>query len=182
MRQLHPVQFISSLSAVTRYFTGYFIVLIPGACLVVPLVSGDITMEAIGTVTEVVGKKIYGFGHSFLGYGPIDLPMATGQVHAVVSSVFRSFKFGSALETIGALTTDEATGVIGRIGAKAKMIPLTIKVERYNDFEERVYNCRIANNRLLTPLVLGPTVAGAALMLGNLPPEHTIEYKVTVTF
>jgi len=66
--------------------------LVPGACLVIPLVSGDITMSTFGTVTEVRGDKVYGFGHSYLGYGPVDLPMATGKVHTVVSSVYRSFK------------------------------------------------------------------------------------------
>jgi len=154
--------------------------LAPGACLVVPLVTGDITAEAIGTVTEVQGDKVYGFGHSFLGYGPIDLPMATGKVHTVVSNVYRSFKLASALEIVGALTTDESTAVFGRIGAKAKMIPLTITVDRYNDPEKRVYNCQVANNRLLTPLVLRYAVAGAVLMLGNLPPEHMIKYKVAI--
>jgi hypothetical protein len=154
--------------------------LAPGACLAVPLVTGDIEMEAIGTVTEVVGDKVYGFGHGFLGYGPIDLPMATGQVHTVVSSVIRSFKFGSALKIVGALTIDESAAVFGRVGAKAKMIPLTIKVDRYNDTEKRVYNCRLANNRMLTPMVLRSAVAGAALYLGDLPPDHMIEYKVTI--
>jgi len=154
--------------------------LAPGACLAVPLVTGDIEMEVIGTVTEVVGDKVYGFGHSFLGYGPIDLPMATGQIHTVVSSVIRSFKFGSALKIVGALTADESTAVFGRIGAKARMIPVTIKVDRYNDIEKRLYNCRLANNRLLTPFVLRAVVAGAALYLGDLPPDHMIEYKVTI--
>lgn len=152
----------------------------PGACLTVPLVTGDISIEVLGTVTEVVDDKIYGFGHSFLGYGQIDLPMATGQIHAVFSNVFRSFKLGSALEVVGALTTDESAAIVGRIGTKAKMIPLKIKVSRYNDAEKRIYNCQLANNQLLTPLVLGPAVAGAALMMGNLPPEHTIEYKVSI--
>ena len=154
--------------------------LVPGACLVVPLVTGDIEMEVIGTVTEVVGDKVYGFGHSFLGYGAIDLPMATGQVHTVVSRVLRSFKFASAIEIVGALTTDESAAVCGRIGARAKMIPLTIRVDRYNDPERRVYNCRVANNRLLTPRVLRSAVAGAALYLGDLPPNHMIEYKVSI--
>ncbi|MHC4571916.1 MAG: SpoIVB peptidase S55 domain-containing protein [Planctomycetota bacterium] len=154
--------------------------LVPGASLVVPVVTGDIAMEAIGTVTEVKGDKVYGFGHSFLGYGPIDLPMATGQVHTVVSSVARSFKFGSAHEIIGALTTDESAAVFGQIGLKAKMIPLTITVDRYNDTEKRVYNCQLANNQLLTPMVLRTAVAGAALYLGDLPPEHMIEYKVNI--
>ncbi|MFA5251700.1 MAG: SpoIVB peptidase S55 domain-containing protein [Phycisphaerae bacterium] len=154
--------------------------LAPGACLVVPLVSGDITMAAFGTVTEVTGDKVYGFGHSFLGSGEIDLPMATGQVHTIASNVMRSFKFATPIEIVGALTTDESATVCGRIGAKAKTIPLVITVDRYNDAQKRVYNCRIANNQLLTPLVLRSAVAGAVLMLGSLPPDHTVEYKVVI--
>jgi hypothetical protein len=154
--------------------------LVPGACLAVPLITGDITADVVGTVTEAVGDKVYGFGHSFLGYGAIDLPMATGHVHTVVSSMFRSFKFASADEIVGALTTDESTAIYGQIGAKAKMIPLAIRVDRYNDAETRAYDCRLANNRLWTPLVLRFALAGAVLMLGNLPPDHMIEYEMTV--
>jgi len=159
---------------------GEKIQLVPGACLAVPLVSGDITMSTYGTVTDVVGDKVYGFGHWLLGYGQIDLPMATGKVHTVVSNVVSSFKLASVVETVGAFTTDEAAGVIGQIGARAKTIPLTIRMDRYNDTEKRVYNCRLANNRLLTPLYLSAVVSGAALYLGDLPTDHTIEYKVVI--
>ena len=151
--------------------------LAPGACLAVPLVTGDIKIEVIGTVTEVLGDKVYGFGHGLLGYGQIDLPIATARVHAVVSNLYRSFKLASSVKIVGALTVDESTGVLGQLGRKAKMIPLTIRVTRYNDTEPRVYNCQIANNRLLTPLVLRSVVAGAALLRGNLPPENTVAYK-----
>ncbi len=154
--------------------------LVPGACLFIPLVSGDITMSTFGTVTEVRGDKVYGFGHSYLGYGPVDLPMATGKVHTVVSSIYRSSKLASMVETVGALTTDESMAVFGRIGAKAKTIPLTIRIDRYNDIEKRVYNCRVANNRLLTPLLLQSAVAGAAFQLGDFPPDHMVEYKVAI--
>jgi hypothetical protein len=151
--------------------------LAPGACLAVPLVTGDIKIEAIGAVTEVFGDKVYGFGHGLLGYGQIDLPIATAQVHAVVSNLYRSFRLASSVEIVGALTMDESAGVLGRLDRKARMIPLTIRVARYNDAEKRVYNCQIASNRLLTPLVLRSVVAGAALLRGNLPPENTIAYK-----
>ncbi len=154
--------------------------LVPGACLFVPLVSGDITLSTYGTVTEVRGDKVYGFGHSYLGYGPVDLPMATGKVHTVVSSVYRSSKLASMVEIVGALTTDESMAVFGRIGAKAKTIPLTIRIDRYNDTEKRVYNCQVANNRLLTPLLLQSAVAGAAFQLGDFPPDHMVEYKVAI--
>jgi hypothetical protein len=152
----------------------------PGAALAVPLVSGDMVMFVLGTATLVLGDAVYGFGHGFLSYGPVDLPMATGQVHTVVSSMYRSFKLGSVLEIVGALTVNESAGVVGRIGAQARMIPLTIKVDRYNDAQIRVYNCRVVSNQLLTPVVLRSAVDGAAFYLGDFPPEHMIEYKVAV--
>jgi hypothetical protein len=156
--------------------------LVPGACLTVPLVTGDITFDAIGTVTEVRGDEVYGFGHEFLGYGAVDLPMATGQVHTVMSSMIRSFKVATAGNIVGALRMDESAAVRGKLGAEARMIPLTISISRYNDPDKsgRRYNCRVANNRLLTPLLLRATVSGAALMRGELPPDYSLQYKGTV--
>ncbi len=150
----------------------------PGACLSIPLVSGDISMDVIGTVTEVRGDEVYGFGHSFLGYGAVNLPMATGQVHAIVSNVVRSFKFASSGRVVGALNLDESAAVRGRIGASAKMIGLKINVERYNDPKKRSYECRIVNDRILTPQLLRSALAGAVLMAGSLPPDNTLEYRV----
>ena len=154
--------------------------LVPGSYIAVPFVSGDISMSTSGTVTEVIGDKVYAFGHFLLGYGQIDLPLARAKVHTVVSSIASSFKLASVTETVGALTTDEGAGVIGQLGLQAKMIPLTIRVDRYNDTEKRQYNCRLANNRMLSPFYLRMAVAGAASQLGDLPPEHMIEYKVDI--
>jgi hypothetical protein len=60
------------------------------------------------------------------------------------------------------------------------MIPLTVKVDRYNDPQTRVYNCRFVSNRLLSPWVLRRTLPGALLTLGSLPPDHMIKYEVTI--
>jgi hypothetical protein len=153
--------------------------LTPGGCLVVPLMTGDVTLEAIGTVTEVRGNDVYGFGHSFLGYGGVDMPMATGQVYTVVSSLQRSFKVGTSTKIVGALTTDEATAVRGKVGAQARMVPLKVKVTRYNDpnLAGRVYNCQIVDNRTLTPLVLRVGVSALVQLRGALPPDNTLYYR-----
>ena len=151
-----------------------------GSCLAVPLVTGDIEMTAMGTVTEVVGDKIYGFGHSFLGYGPIDVPMATGKIHTIVSNLASSFKYGRSIKVIGAIRADESTAIYGLVGETARMIPMTIRVKRFNDAQNRVYNCSIANNQQLTPTLLGPAVASAALMAGDLPPDNVIHYKMKI--
>lgn len=149
----------------------------PGSCLALPLITGDIEAAVVGTVTDVVGDEVYGFGHSFLGYGSVDLPMATGKVHTVVSNVARSFKFASALEIVGTLRFDEATVVRGKIGQKPRMIPLDITVRRYNDPQPRLYNCQIADNQLLTPVLVRIALIRAAYQYGDLPPEHSITYK-----
>jgi hypothetical protein len=154
--------------------------LAPGAALAVPMVSGDISMSTSGTVTEVIGDKVYAFGHFLLGYGKVDLPMATAKIHTVVSNVASSFKLTSVLETVGAVTTDEAAGIVGQLGLQANTIALTIRVDRYNDTEKRIYNCWLVNNRLLTPFYLRMVIAGAAFQLGDLPAEHMIEYKVNI--
>jgi hypothetical protein len=151
-----------------------------GACLAVPLVDGDMTIDVIGTVTDVRGDEVYGFGHSFLGYGAVDLPMATGQVHTVMSSMMRSFKVAAASRIVGALRIDESTAVRGKLGAEASMIPLKIIINRYNDREPRRFNCRVADNRLLTPLLLRYSIANLVYLRGNLPPDNTIRYKGTI--
>jgi len=153
--------------------------LVPGACLVVPLVSGDMTMAVYGTVTEVRDGTVYGFGHPFMGYGDIDLPMATGKVHTVVTSMVRSIKLARVVKTVGAFTSDEGGGILGKIGAVAQTFPLTVRLDRYND-TERIYNCRVASNRMLTPSLIRSVISGAALYLGDLPPDHTVNYKTLI--
>ena len=148
--------------------------------MTIPLVSGDIKIEVLGTVTEVRGDRIYAFGHSFLGYGPVNLPMAGGKVYTVVSSVMRSFKLGASSDIIGAITADESSAVSGRIGAKPKLLPLTIHVERYNDPTRRTYNCQVVYDETLTAQFVRAAIAGAALQLGPLPPDHTIEYEAAI--
>jgi len=154
--------------------------LTPGGTITVPLVTGDIRMNVLGTVTEVRDDRVYAFGHSFLGYGSVDLPIAGGKVYTVVSSLMRSFKLGTSGEILGALTTDEYSAISGKIGAEPTMIPLSIRIERYNDPSTRMYDCQVAYNDVLTSQLVRSAIAGAALQAGDLPPDHTIEYEATV--
>ena len=151
----------------------------PGGIISVPLVYGDIELAAIGTITEVVGDKVYGFGHSFLGQGDIDVPMATGYVHTVVANIVRSFKLGQTIDIKGALYADQSAAIVGTIGRKAKTIPMKITVERFND-KPRQYNCQIVSHRYFTPLLTAVSIQGTAKMLGDLPIDHSIYYKTNI--
>ncbi len=152
----------------------------PGSVIAVPLLSGDMSMAATGTVTEVIGKKVYAFGHSFFGTGPVEMPIATGTVHVVVPGILNAFKFSTTGPIVGTLRFDEISGIMGVVGPKPKMIPLTITVDRYNDPERKIYNCQLAIDHLRSPLVLQLAIIAAASMHGALPPEHTVKYDASV--
>ena len=152
----------------------------PGGILSLPLVSGDISISGVGTITEVIGDTVYGFGHDFLGYGSLEVPMATGYIHTVIASNEMSFKLGSAGPISGTLVFDESTGVVGKIGQKPKLIPLCIKVNRFNDIQERTYNCELLYNEIYSPSMVQSVISGAGLMKGTLPNEHSVSYKLKV--
>lgn len=150
-----------------------------GGVLSVVLCGGDISLAATGTVTDIYGEQIYGFGHAFQGQGPTNLPIASGVVHAVVPSRNSSFKFSSPGPVLGTLEFDESFGVRGTVGMEPKTIPLTIRVNRENTLP-RTYDCFLAVDRTYTPLVLQVALNGAALLTGALPEEHTVRYEATV--
>ncbi len=152
----------------------------PGSVISIPMVDGDIKMAAIGTITDVVGDKVYAFGHSFDASGKTELPMAAGLIHMVVANQITSFKFGQSRQVVGAITTDAATGIYGKIGQTAPMIPLNIVVKRSDNPDIAVYNCQLAVHDMYTPYLLQGAIAGAILMQGNLPQEHTIKYGCNI--
>jgi hypothetical protein len=154
--------------------------LVPGGAMAVPLVTGDITMSAIGTVTDVVDGKFYAFGHSLLGYGKLQLPVGPAYIHTVVASIQRSFKLGDATEVTGTLTRDEQTAVYGILGVTPPMVDMRITVERYNDTEKRLYNCRLAKDDYLTPQLVNSVISGASQAKGELPPENSISYQIRI--
>ena len=52
-------------------------------------------MGATGTVTEVVGNKVYAFGHPFFNLGPIAFPMTQAYIHALLPSMTSSMKIAT---------------------------------------------------------------------------------------
>jgi len=152
----------------------------PGGVISIPLLSGDLSMTALGTVTEVIDDKVYGFGHNFLGYGKVNFPMAAGKVHTVVASRQMSFKLGQAGPINGTLTFDQSTGILGKVGQKPNLIDMKITVNRFNDTQKRVYDCKMACNRLYTPSLIQAAISGAGSLMGPLPSDHTIAYRIKV--
>src|SRR5690606_37766781 len=47
----------------------------PGGAMAVGLITGDVSMTAVGTVTAVVDNRVYGFGHPFFSIGNCEFPL-----------------------------------------------------------------------------------------------------------
>jgi hypothetical protein len=125
--------------------------LAPGGSVSAVLVDGDLRLAATGTVTDVAGDSVLAFGHAFLGVGPIRVPMATSEVVTVLSSVMSSFKVANLGPVVGAFEEDRVSGIRGRLGAEAPMIPLTLTVRAP---EPRQLRMRLASMPQITPVLI----------------------------
>lgn len=153
----------------------------PGSALAVPLLSGDVDMTAIGTVTETIGDRVFGFGHPFNNEGFIELPMGSGTIHGVIANLQTSFKLGSLTQTRGELTTDESVGVAGEVGQAAPTVPIEFHVS-YADGTSRVYHFQSAQHPKFTPMIAGTALAAAITGPSELPQYNTLNYRLTLDF
>ncbi|HUS08546.1 MAG TPA: SpoIVB peptidase S55 domain-containing protein [Bryobacteraceae bacterium] len=123
----------------------------PGSMISVQLVSGDMSIGADGTVTLLDGNRLYAFGHRFLAVGPTELPFARANVLALLPNVSSSFKISSSGEWIGAITSDNNAAILGEIGKRPRMVPLSVTVNGAGG--KSTYRMDLVNDRLLSPLL-----------------------------
>ena len=89
----------------------------PGETISVLLVWGDVEMTSAGTVTATSKDgRFLAFGHSFLGRGAVNFPVARAQVHETVVSRAFPHKIASPVSLAGTATQDRTAGVGGRMG------------------------------------------------------------------
>ncbi|MCL2700834.1 MAG: hypothetical protein FWE88_03975 [Phycisphaerae bacterium] len=154
----------------------------PGSGIAIPLVHGDASISAVGTVTDVIDGKVLAFGHSFFSDGDVRFPMGPAYIHSVVAGVFSSFKLGSLAHISGALTRDENVGVAGDLGENVEMIPMTVEVVWKDLGETQQYNYDMVGHRMFTPRLVGMLVEASITGWKNLPESHTLRYTAAIDF
>jgi hypothetical protein len=105
----------------------------PGDAVSGVLVSGDMSVTGMCTVSYNDGKRVLACGHSFFNLGPVNMPMAKSEVLMTLASQFQPNKFGNATEIVGALHQDRHSAIMGELGATAPMVPVTVKVRSFDD-------------------------------------------------
>jgi len=132
----------------------------PGDMISVDLLSGDLTIGAEGTVTEVQGKRIYAFGHRFMSVGETELPFARAEVLALLPNLSASFKISTAREWMGTITQDRSTSIYGELGRKAETVPVSLTVKDGHRAPIG-YHMQLVNDHVLSPFILQMAVYSA---------------------
>lgn len=105
----------------------------PGDPVAGVLVSGDMSISGLGTVTYNDGQHVLAFGHPFFNLGPVDMPMSKGEVLMTLASQFQPNKFANATDIVGALQQDRHSGIMGVLGRESAMIPVTVNVRSFSE-------------------------------------------------
>ncbi|MGA3066476.1 MAG: hypothetical protein ABSF29_06470 [Tepidisphaeraceae bacterium] len=154
----------------------------PGSVLAVPLLTGDMELTAIGTCTEKIGDRIFGFGHPFMSEGRITLPMGSGSIATVVANLETSFKLGFLSHPSGTLSTDQTVGVSGSIGALPPMVPIEIRVVYEDGSIDQTYHFKAAVDPKVTPQMAAAAVSIAVTGDRDLPQYQTVDYDLNLDY
>lgn len=146
----------------------------PGSTVVVPLVRGDFSIAAAGTVTYRDGNRVYAFGHPFLSVGVSDFPMNEGAVVTVMSSAATSFKLSIPGDMVGAIKGDRSSGIFGELGSTPRMIPFEINL-RTSLGAQQTYRFEMVSDRFLTPILMQMTTLSAISSTERLIGDSTLQ-------
>jgi len=131
----------------------------PGAMIGVQLVSGDIQFTAFGTVSWVKDGSFLAFGHPLAGLGTVEMPVVGARVVTTVPSLFNSFKLSSATGPLGVVNEDRPTGVFGRFGPSARMLPVSVSFKSPG-LEEKRFHFEVLRYKSLTPALVAGALSG----------------------
>jgi len=124
----------------------------PGDMVGIDLVEGDLSISSGCTVTTVVADRILACGHPLFGFGSVQMPLSRAHVVMTLSSAQASTKIMSTGGTIGTLTQDRQTAVMGQLGPGPAMIPLEVTLD--TPAEQKKYHFKVVENPQLTPTLV----------------------------
>ena len=160
---------------------GWRTALKPGEAISLVLVSGDMGMSVLCTVTYNDGRNVLGCGHPFLSLGPVSMPIAKSEVLLTLASAFQPGKLSNATEVAGALRQDRHNAIMGVLGEQAEMIPCRLKVRTMagdgKPNRERDLRFQVFVQQKWTPFLMMVTLFNAVSQLNEMTEE--MSYRIS---
>ena len=171
----------SSTTYTAKPVPGWQNALRPGDPVAGVLVSGDMSITGLGTVTYNDGRHVLAFGHSFFNLGPVDMPMSKADVLMTLASQFQPNKFANATGIVGALCQDRHSGIMGVLGRESDMIPVSVEVRSLTDKNvlrsEKNFRFNVFSQEKWTPYLMMVTLFNSLSQLNEFKDEAT--YRLT---
>jgi len=152
----------------------------PGSPVGVNIITGDLNLTAIGTVTYVKDDTILIFGHPLFFSGASDIPLSYAYIHTVVPSLYHSFKIGSPTKIAGRIYQDELFGLAGKLNQFSKMIPLNLEINYAGNYKN--YNFNIIKSYTLLPQFIGLCIMRGIESIAGLLQKNTLNFKFEIFF
>lgn len=156
----------------------------PGQTVTGVLVSGDMSVTGLGTVSYNDGRRVLAFGHPFFGLGPVEMPMSRGEILMVLGSAFQPNKIGNATEIVGALKQDRHSGIMGVLGDQAPMIPVSMKIRNLSDSKtvvnQKDFRFNIFIQQKWTPFLMMLTLFNSIQQVNEFADEATYRFSGSI--
>jgi hypothetical protein len=154
--------------------------LVPGAAFSMMLVAGDVSVGATGTVSYRRGDRILGFGHPFLGIGPIEAPLCSAYVYDVYPLLSGSYKISSPGPIVGASVQDRNFSISGVLGKQPRTIPVTVNVRDITTGRRKLFRMQICAHPNLYAQMVSVSATSAVSEIRNIPGATLARVRTTI--
>jgi hypothetical protein len=155
---------------------------VPGGPVAIWMVSGDVNVAAIGTVTQIIGNRMSVFSHPFMMMGDTRMPAAHAFIHTVIARSSSSMKLGTMTYPEGALIRDEQATVVIDKSLKPGHMPMSISITGLGE-KARSFNYKVARNRFITARMVDGLVRVSLTKYYQNQADltYTLDYEFKVT-
>ncbi len=151
-----------------------------GSSVAASLVTGDLKLGAVGTVTYVDGDRMVAFGHPFMSHGSSGYFMHNSYIFTVIPSRNIPFKLGSVGAEIGMVDQDRGAGISGFSGRVPPYTALHASVTDTDLQNERDLNVRMIRDEALLPTLSATSVYNAISRVMDRRGEGSVEIAYTL--
>lgn len=140
----------------------------PGSAVGVALMTGDLTLGAIGTVTWTDEQgRVLAFGHPFLQRGDADFFLTKAWILTSLPNIQTSYKVGTVGESVGTVTQDRSAGVAGKIGPLPASIPVFVQATDMDRSENGSARVQVVDDPQLAPDLISAAVTSTAAQVAD---------------
>ncbi|MBZ5501027.1 MAG: hypothetical protein LAN59_02150 [Acidobacteriia bacterium] len=124
----------------------------PGDMVGIDLIRGDLSLSSGCTVTVAQDSRVLACGHPLFGFGAVEMPLSRAHVVMTLASAAASTKIITTGGTIGTLTQDRQSAVMGTLGAGPPMIPVDLALSTPDG--EKKFHFEVIESPQLAPVLV----------------------------